>query len=329
MNILITGGTGFIGQRLALELLQRCNLHLDDKSPLSIKRIILADSQRPESLLPGLEQDDKVEFCIGDIVNPEYVAMLFRQPVDLVFHLASIVSFHGEQDFDLAYRVNLDGARLLFEASRRQQNGLRLVFASSIAAFGGEAMPTRVSDITKLTPTTSYGITKVICELLVNDYSRKGFFDGRSARLPTVIIRPGKPNQAASSFVSGLFREPLNGEPCIIPVEPTQTMPVIGYRAVVDGLIRLAELPAEQLGQDRALGLPAFNASVAEMIMALQNATGEQFGGLHRFEFDPAIAKICQGWPAAVDGARALALGMPLEDSLEQIIQYYIEDYVS
>ncbi len=329
MHILITGGTGFIGQRLALELLRRNGLEFEDRNAATIERIVLADSQQPAKLAAGLEANDRVAIRLGDVADPDYVASLFAQPVDAVFHLASIVSFHGEQDFDLAYRVNLDGARLLFDALRRQQNGARLVFASSIAAFGGDAMPATVSDLTKLTPTTSYGTTKAICELLVNDYSRKGFFDGRSARLPTVIVRPGKPNKAASSFASGLYREPLAGEPCIIPVEPDQPMPVIGYRAVVGGLIRLAELPAEKLGSDRGVGLPALNPRVDEMVAALKNATGERFDGLHRFELDPAIAAICRGWPVAVDGARGLELGLPLEQDLEEIVRYYIEDYIA
>ncbi len=329
MHILITGGTGFIGQRLALELLRRNGLEFEDRNAATIERIVLADSQQPAKLAAGLEANDRVAIRLGDVADPDYVASLFAQPVDAVFHLASIVSFHGEQDFDLAYRVNLDGARLLFDALRQQQNGARLVFASSIAAFGGDAMPATVSDLTKLTPTTSYGTTKAICELLVNDYSRKGFFDGRSARLPTVIVRPGKPNKAASSFASGLYREPLAGEPCIIPVEPDQPMPVIGYRAVVGGLIRLAELPAEKLGSDRGVGLPALNPRVDEMVAALKNATGERFDGLHRFELDPAIAAICRGWPVAVDGARGLELGLPLEQDLEEIVRYYIEDYIA
>ncbi len=329
MHILITGGTGFIGQRLALELLRRNGLEFEDRNAATIERIVLADSQQPAKLAAGLEANDRVAIRLGDVADPDYVASLFAQPVDAVFHLASIVSFHGEQDFDLAYRVNLDGARLLFDALRQQQNGARLVFASSIAAFGGDAMPATVSDLTKLTPTTSYGTTKAICELLVNDYSRKGFFDGRSARLPTVIVRPGKPNKAASSFASGLYREPLAGEPCIIPVEPDQPMPVIGYRAVVGGLIRLAELPAEKLGSDRGVGLPALNPRVDEMVAALKHATGERFDGLHRFELDPAIAAICRGWPVAVDGARGLELGLPLEQDLEEIVRYYIEDYIA
>ncbi len=328
MNILITGGTGFLGQRLARLLLQRGELKFDGQQSRPVERILLADNQVPASLPEALLQHDAVTMAAGDISDPEYVAGLFAERIDLAFHLASIVSFHGEQDFDLAYRVNLDGFRLLLEALRAQQNTPRLVFTSSIAAFGGEAMTPVVSDHTKLTPGTSYGITKVIGELLVNDYSRKGYVDGRSARLPTVIIRPGKPNRAASSFASGLFREPLHGEPCVIPVETSQPMPVIGYRAVVEGLLRLAELDAASLGQDRALGLPALNVNVSEMICALKNACGQAFEGLHRFEYDAGIAGICRGWPAAVDGSRALALGLPLERDLEEIVRFYIDDYV-
>ena len=328
MNILITGGAGFIGQRLAMECLRRGRLELDGKPSAQINRIVLTDNADPPFWHEGLREDDKVSTSFGDISNEAYVKSLFDDEINVVFHLASIVSGQGEQDFDLAMRVNLDGARYLFEAIRAQENNTRVVFASSIAAFGGDQMPEIVDDTVKQTPRTTYGVTKVIGELLVNEYSRKGYFDGRSARLPTVIVRPGKPNLAASSFVSGLFREPLNGEPCVIPVDPSQLMPVLSYRCIVNGIIKLAELPADVLGSDRAVGLPAFNATVQELMDALKNAAGNRYLGEHVLQKDETIAAICASWPLKADTSRGQQLGLPIDDSLEEIVTNYIEDYL-
>jgi len=324
MKILITGGTGFIGQRLALEC---CNLQLDNKPSADIEKIVLADVAEPGFWHQGLQENTKIETRFGDISDEGWVNSLFDQHYDVIFHLASIVSGHGEQDFDLAMKVNLDGARFLFECIRAQNNNARVVFTSSLAAFGGDTMPDTVGDTSKLTPQTTYGATKAIGELLINDYSRKGFLNGRSARLPTVIIRPGKPNLAASSFVSGLFREPLAGEACKIPVDPSQMMPILGYRSIVNGIIRLAEVPAEELGSDRSVGLPAINATVEEMMAALKNFAGNRHLGEHLLERDEVIAKIVSGWPTQTDNSRALKLGLPLDGSLEDIVQYYIDDY--
>ncbi len=328
MNILITGGAGFIGQRLAKKLLQLEELVLDGISA-PVEKILLADRAHPKSWHPGLETNPAVEVRYGDIGDPGYVRSLFDQEIDVVFHLASIVSGQGEQDFDLALRVNLEGLRHLFEQIRRQHNNTRVVFTSSIAAYGGDNLPDIVDDYSKLTPTTTYGVTKTIGELLINEYSRKQFFDGRSARLPTVVIRPGKPNKAASSFVSGLFREPLAGESCVIPVDPAQPMSVLGYRATVDGIIRLAELSSDKLGTDRGVGLPAFNVTVRQLMEALKNATGRQNPGEHILRIDDAIVAICSGWPKSIDSSRALALGFPIEAKLEEIVEYYVEDYIS
>lgn len=328
MNILITGGAGFVGQRVAMECLRRGHLELDGKRSADIESIILTDNADPPFWHEGLREESRVTVTHGDISDESYVKSLFEKEVHLVFHLASIVSGHGEQDFDLAMRVNLDGARYLFEAIRAQENNTRVVFASSVAAFGGDQMPETIDDNSKQTPRTTYGVTKAIGELLINDYSRKGFFDGRSARLPTVIVRPGKPNLAASSFVSGLFREPLNGEPCVIPVDPSQLMPVLGYRSIANGIIKLAELPAEKLGTDRGVGLPAFNATVQELMDALKNAAGNRHLGDHVMKKDATIAAICAGWPKLADTSRAQALGLPIEGSLEEIVTQYIEDYL-
>ena len=237
MKVVITGGTGFIGQRLALALLERDGLTAPSGQREPIDELLLFDVSAPPRRPPWA--DERVEIRSGDISDPAQVRALVDRDDISVFHLASVVSGGGEKDFDLAMRVNLTGGLNVFEACRARASRPRLVFASSIAVFGGAGMAPVVGDHAKQTPQTTYGATKAICELLVNDYTRKGFFDGRSARLPTVIVRPGRPNAAASSFVSGLFREPLNGEVCKIPVSEDTVMPVLGYRSIVGGIVAL------------------------------------------------------------------------------------------
>lgn len=311
-----------------MECLKRGQLQLDNKPCAAIEKIVLADVAKPGFWHTQLEDHTKVETRFGDISDSQWVTSLFDHKYDVVFHMASIVSGHGEQDFDLALKVNLDGARYLLENIRAQQNNARVVFASSLAAFGGESMPEVVDDNTKLTPQTTYGATKAIGELLINDYSRKGYLDGRSARLPTVIVRPGKPNLAASSFVSGLFREPLSGTECKIPVDPVQKMPVLGYNSIVHGIIRLAEVPAKELGTDRSVGLPAINTSVEAMMAALKTVAGNRLLGEHILERDETIERIVSGWPLELDNNRALKLGLPFESNLEVVVQDYIDDYL-
>ncbi len=326
MKVVITGGTGFIGRRLAAKILELGRLAGPKGEPQEIDSLVLFDHQPPA--LP-LEDDARLSLVTGDIADRGLIGKLIDRDDISVFHLASVVSGGGEKDFDLAMRVNLDGGLAILEACRARRATPRLVFASSIAVFGGSAMPKSVGDTTKQTPQTTYGITKSICELLINDYSRKGYLDGRSARLPTVIIRPGKPNLAASSFVSGVFREPLAGIDFTLPVKPETVMPLLGYRAIVDGILRLHELPGEALGDDRAVSLPALNVSVAEMIEALHRVAGNRNLGAITVEPDPFIEAICAGWPQASHFERATALGLPKEESLDEIVRYYIEDYVN
>ena len=326
MKVVITGGTGFIGMRLARRLLQRGELTGPSGRPEPIDRLTLFDRALPDRPPEGF--DGRVEFVAGDIGDRETVFALVDRDDVSVFHLASVVSGGGERDFDLALRVNLHGGLHIFEACRARSSAPRLVFASSIAVFGGAAMPPQVGDSTKQTPLTTYGMTKAVCELLINDYSRKGFFDGRSARLPTVIIRPGKPNAAASSFVSGVFREPLDGVDFVLPVRPEIVMPVLGYRAIIDGIVRLHELPAERLGDDRAVGLPSLTVSAQDMIDALQRVAAHRDLGAITVEPDPFIEAICSSWAQDAVFDRALSLGLTREDSLDEIVRYYIEDYL-
>ena len=277
--------------------------------------------------------DGKVTVLLGEISNRDEIFHLIDRDDIAVFHLASVVSGGGEQDFDLAIRVNLDGGLNVFEALRARAGTPRLVFASSIAVFGGSGMPTKVGDGVKQTPQTTYGMTKAVCELLVNDYTRKGFLDGRSARLPTVIIRPGKPNLAASSFVSGVFREPLNGEPCVLPVPTDTVMPLLGYRSIVEGFVGLHEVDGAKLGDDRAVSLPSLTVTVADMIAALKRVAGARLPnrplGEITVEPDPFIQEIVKTWPLDASYERATALGLPREESLDEIVEAYIEDYLN
>ncbi len=326
MKVVITGGCGFIGQRLARRLLERGELTAPSGSAEPIDELLLFDAVPPPP--DGLDSAGSVQVVSGDIADRDLVFGLIDRDDVSVFHLASVVSGGGEKDFDLALKVNLTGGLNVFEALRAREGLPRLVFASSIAVFGGAAMPATVGDGTKQTPQTTYGITKAICELLVNDYTRKGFLDGRSARLPTVIIRPGKPNLAASSFASGVFREPLNGETCVLPVKTDTVMPVLGYRSIVDGLIRLHEVDAAALGDDRAVSLPSLTVTVGEMIESLQRAAADRELGEIKLEPDPFIEAICAGWPQDSAHERATALGLPRETSLDEIVTAYIEDYL-
>jgi nucleoside-diphosphate-sugar epimerase len=326
MKALITGGTGFIGLTLARNLLQRGRLTGPSGAEEEIDSIVLFDNTVPDRRPGGL--DERVAIIDGDISDPATVSDLVDRDDMSVFHLASVVSAGGEKDFDLAMRVNLDGSRLLFEACRARHSLPRLVFASSIAVFGGDAMPDTVGDATKQTPQTTYGITKAICEMLINDFSRKGFLDGRTARLPTIIIRPGRPNLAASSFASGVFREPLKGEECILPVALDTRMPLLGYRNAVAGLVALHEADAEALGTDRAVMMPSTTYTVAEMIAALEvmaDRNGIRLGPITERR-DPAIERIVAGWAPRTETPRADQLGLPRDPDLQRVIQDFIDD---
>lgn len=325
MKVIITGGGGFLGSQLCQQLLQRGALTGPSGKPEGIREIILFDAffARPPS-------DPKVKQVTDDISDRAAVfAAVGADAATAIFHLASMVSGECEQRFDDALRVNLDGGRNVFEAARMAAGVPRVVFASSIACFGGEAMQNPNSDRTKLTPQTTYGMTKAICELLVNDYSRKGFFDGRSARLPTVIVRPGKPNAAASSWASGMFREPLAGEPCLLPVRRDQCHPMTGYRTVTESLIALHEAPPALFRDDRAIGLPAHCVTplLAESVVReIANERGLKPGPITE-AFDERIQRIVDNWPQAVDGGRAVALGLPSPPPLKTIVEEYLEDF--
>ena len=321
MKVVITGGTGFLGLGIARRLAGAGKL-----CGQAIDGITLFDQSVPDKPPPGLKGG--IDMIAGDIADRDTVFALIDRDDIAVFHLASVVSAGGERDFDLAMRVNLDGGRNVMEALRARGGPARMVFASSIAVYGGD-FPETVTDMTRTVPQTTYGMTKSVGELMINDYTRKGFLDGRAARLPTVIIRPGPPNLAASGFASGVFREPLAGQEYELPVAPETKMMVLGFRNAVRCLTGLMEADGEDLGVDRVVNLPNAAYPVEEMIEALERVAGQKGIKLGPItpRPDPAIEAIVKTWPLVMDDSRARALGLPGDDGLDSVIEDYIEDF--
>ena len=310
---------------MALRILERGSLTGPSGAAEPIDEVVLFDTP---STTPLPLSDSRIKVVRGDISDRTAVTNLIDRPDLSVFHLASVVSGGAELDFDLAMRVNLEGHLHLLEALRALKARPRHVFASSIAVYGGALLPSPVTEATRQIPQTTYGMTKAVGELLVNDYSRKGFIDGRAARLPAVIVRPGAPNKAASSFVSGILREPLNGVDVALPVPLETSMVVAGYRSVVDNLIEIHELDGAQLGDDRTLNLPNRKVSLAEMAESLERASGGRALGKITVSPDPFVEKIVAGWPVGLDATRAKVLGLTEAGSLETVIGEYIADYL-
>lgn len=316
MRVLITGGGGFIGKKLAARLLERGEL-----LGRAIERITLFDVMPAE----GLPADPRLEIVAGDITRAGVIFDLVRPGYDAVYHLAAVVSGAAEADIDLGYAVNLDGTRHLLDAVRAFAKKPHLVFASSCAVFGG-ALPEVIDDDTPLTPQTSYGGQKAMGELLVADFHRKGFLDGRSLRLPTICVRPGKPNKAASTWASSIFREPLAGQEAVCPVTRETAMYLLSPRRVVDAFVRAIELPSEQLGTTRHINLPGTTYSVAEMVAAIERAGGRTVVDRIRWEPDAVIQKIVDGWPRRFATPRAERMGFKADASLDEIVQQHVED---
>jgi nucleoside-diphosphate-sugar epimerase len=308
MGILITGGGGFIGSRLAQALKKK---HPDAK-------ITLLDMAFP----PGLEREFT---CIaGDVASPEVIARALGNDTGSVFHLAAVVSGGAEADFDLGYRVNLDGTRHLLEACRKLAQPPKVVFASSVAAFGGK-MPDVLDDSTTPTPQTSYGTQKVIGEYLVADFTRKGMIDGRSLRLPTIVVRPGKPNLAASSFASGIIREPLNGVVAECPVPDTTGVWILSPKRVVESFIHAHDLPGSAWTSSRVVNLPGITLSVREMIEAMGRVAGPEPVSRVKFVPDARIQGIVKTWPVRFRTERAEAMGFRADADFDSAVRDYLE----
>jgi nucleoside-diphosphate-sugar epimerase len=321
MRIVITGAAGFLGKKLARELLARGTLMDRRGTVQAIREITLLDVVEAD----GMPDDPRLDTVAADISDAAAVRSVIGRRTDGVFHLAAIVSANAEEDFDLGYSVNLDGTRHVLEACRALPEPARLVFASSVAVYGG-AMPEVLDDATILTPQTSYGAQKAAGELLLNDYSRKGFVDGRALRLPTIVVRPGRPNRAASTFASSIIREPLAGQQAICPVARDAAMYVLSPRRVIQALIHAFELPAADFGMTRMLTLPGITVSIGEMVDALEEVAGAEVARRIQWQPDPTIQKIVAGWPARFDARRARAMGFEPDADVAEIIRAHIED---
>ncbi len=322
MRVLIIGAAGMIGRLLA-ERLARDGA-IDGRR---IGALDLVDVVEPAA--PALA-GGRVEVRAADLALAETADAMVATRPDLVVHLAAIVSGEAEADIERGYRVNLDGTRMLFDAIRRIHDAEgwtpRVLFASTNAVFGGD-MPTMIPDDFALTPTTSYGTQKAMCELNLADYTRRGFFEGVGIRLPTICVRPGKPNRAASSFFSGIIREPLAGQEAILPVSEEVRHWMASPRSAVQFFVHAATLDMARLGARPNLTMPGLSVTVAEQIEALRRVAGDEPVSLIRRERDPFIERIVNGWAQGFEATRARALGFTAETRFDEIIRVYLDDH--
>ncbi|MCK0744669.1 D-erythronate dehydrogenase [Chromohalobacter nigrandesensis] len=318
MHVIVTGGAGFLGARLIQTLLEE-DQHIEGKTITRVTSIDLA---------PCPLDDPRVESWVGDVADKALIERALGEDTLAVCHLAAVVSSQAEADFELGMRVNLEATQALLEACRAHPRRLRFLFASSLAVFGpGLAQP--VPEEVGPQPRSSYGAQKAIGELLVNDYSRRGFIDGRVCRLPTIVARPGKPNQAASSFASSIIREPLAGQRAVCPVAPELPLWLSSPRAVVGNLRHALQLDGDALGEWRTLNLPGITVTVTQMLDALERQAGAETRALVSFEPDAAIDRIVASWPGGLDIERPLSLGFQADDDVDAVIRAYREDYLN
>ncbi len=321
MRVLILGAAGMLGRKLAERLAGGGSLAGEKVTALDLIDVVLPTA--PQGLA------GETHCAVADLSTAGAAAELARRRPDLIYHLAAIVSSEAEADMQKGYRVNLDGTRILLEAIRQEGEAggwmPRLVFASSLAVFGGE-LSAMISDDQALTPQTSYGTQKAMGELLLADYSRRGIVSGIGLRLPTICVRPGKPNRAASGFFSGIIREPLVGQEAILPVTDSVRHWMTSPRSAIHFLTHAASLDPTELGGRPNLTMPGLSVTVGEQIAALRAVAGAEVAALIRREPDPVIQRIVDGWAQGFEARRAAALGFKAETQFEQIIQAHIED---
>ncbi|HEY4859798.1 MAG TPA: D-erythronate dehydrogenase [Xanthobacteraceae bacterium] len=319
MHVLITGAAGMIGRKLTDRLAQDGSVH-----GKAVERLTLVDVVPPAK---PVQFKGLVETIAADLSQPAEAGRVIAARPDAIFHLAGVVSGEAELDFEKGYRVNLDGTRALLEAIRTAGDGYKpkVVYTSSIAVFGAP-FPPSIPDDFHLTPLTSYGTQKAMGELLLADYSRRGFCDGIGIRLPTIVVRPGKPNAAASGFFSGIIREPLAGLEATLPVPETVVHTHASPRAAVGFLLHAAGLSREALGARINLSMPGVCCTVAEQIASLRRIAGERVAARIRHASDPLIARIVEGWPQRIEARRARALGFTAESSFDEIVRVHIDE---
>lgn len=317
MHVLVIGAAGMIGQKLVEKLLHQRSLRGQTITKMTLQDVVA----------PPEPRDKPFEIAVrtGDLSVPGEAAALVADNPDVVFHLAAIVSGEAETDFEKGYRINFDGTRFLFDAIRARKYLPRVVFTSSIAVFGAP-FNGPVKDDFHLTPLTSYGTQKAMGELLLADYTRRGFFDGIGIRLPTICVRPGKPNKAASGFYSSIIREPLAGQEAILPVPDTLRHGHASPRSAVGWLIQAANIDGAQVGPRRNLSMPSVSVTIAEQIEALKRVAGEKVAARIKRVPDPVIARIVTDWAEEVEAKRARELGFEVEQNFDDIIRAHIED---
>jgi nucleoside-diphosphate-sugar epimerase len=319
MNIVVTGAAGFLGRRLIDALLAREGL-IDSRGQFQrIEQIKAFDvTSVPEV------NDKRVKSIAGDIEASGVVEELIDGETVSVFHLAAIVSGQAEQDFDLGMKVNFDAARAVLERMRQLSTGAKFVTTSSVAVFGA-SLPATVDDSQVWAPQSSYGTEKAMVDLMLADYSRRGFVDGRSLRMPTIVVRPGKPNRAASSFASGIIREPINGTDAVCPAAPETILWLMSPERAIENLIHGHELPAEQYTQGRVINMPGLSISVREMIEALARVAGKEVAQRVSFEADPAVERIVNSWPGNFSAVYARKLGFKFDTDFDSVIRAFIK----
>jgi nucleoside-diphosphate-sugar epimerase len=316
MRILILGGGGFIGRRLAKELIQNGGLAQGKIAHLTLVDIVFAEDRL---------QDSRLEYIQADFGDEATITHILQQQPDVIFHLAAIVSGEAEKNLDLGMKVNFYASLQILEVCRKLAIHPRIVFASSCAVFGGDVSKV-ITPETAPQPRSSYGTQKAMVELLMNDYSRRGFVDARSLRLPTIAIRPGKPNAATSSFVSSIIREPLHGKKASYPVPPETPCWILSPKRVIQNFIHAANMDEKLLGDDRVINLPGLTVSVKEMINSLEQIAGPEINQLISHEPDAFLQRIVLTWPPYFDTTRAKKLGFVSDSSVEEIIRSYIAE---